>query len=250
MPSIFDIETLIEAYTQGYFPMAEDDGLIYWHNPDPRAIIPFKNRVLPKSLKKYIQKHNIHFTVDQDFEKVIRMCGNTRKETWINDELIKLYSKLHRLNLAHSIETRINGELVGGLYGVSIGAAFFGESMFSTISNGSKAAFYLLLDILSSSGFMLLDAQYINSHTEMLGAIEIPKSYYLEILSQAINLGVDFRCNSDFYSPLCTFAGNLVKNQNSNHDNIHNNENLSQSKYDVLFDGSTFEREESYPSSY
>lgn len=250
MPSIFDIETLIGAYTQGYFPMAEDDGLIYWHNPDPRAIIPFKNRVLPKSLKKYIQKHNIHFTVDQDFEKVIRMCGNTRKETWINEELIKLYSKLHRLNLAHSIETRINGELVGGLYGVSIGAAFFGESMFSTISNGSKAAFYLLLDILSSSGFLLLDAQYINSHTEMLGAIEIPKSHYLEILTQAINLAVDFRCKSDFYSPICSFGNHTDINQNSSHNEAIEHERINQEKYDVLFDGSTFEREESYPSSY
>ncbi|MFW5663323.1 MAG: leucyl/phenylalanyl-tRNA--protein transferase, partial [Bacteroidota bacterium] len=146
---------------------------------------------LPRSLKQSIKKYNFRFTVNNAFEEVISACAD-REETWISDEIIENYLKLHHMGHAHSVETYIDDELAGGLYGVSLGGAFFGESMFNNISDASKAAFYHLVKRLKLKGFILLDSQYINEHTKMLGAIEVPRDFYLKQLTRALTLPVDF----------------------------------------------------------
>lgn len=166
--------------------MAESsDGPIYWHSPDPRAIIPFENRKVPRSIKRTIDKEHFHFTLNADFEFVIRACS-VRDTTWINEEIIEVYTQIHKMGFAHSVETWKDGEIVGGLYGVCIGKAFFGESMFANISGASKAAFFYLLNYLEINKFQLLDTQFMNEHTEMLGAIEIPRDFYLKLLDYAL----------------------------------------------------------------
>jgi leucyl/phenylalanyl-tRNA--protein transferase len=190
--NIIPPQVLLMAYQEGYFPMAESrDGPIYWHFADPRAIIPL-NKVKPhKSVRQTIRRENLTFKRDADFETVIRKCA-ARNETWISDDIIDSYINLHHSGYAHSIETYKDGKLVGGLYGVAIGGAFFGESMFSEISNASKAAFFYLCYHLNKHKFALLDSQYINEHTKLLGAIEIPGSYYLNVLKRAIRIPVTF----------------------------------------------------------
>lgn len=186
MEEKLNVDVLISAYTQGFFPMADWDG-IYWHSPDPRAIIPLQNVPdKPKSLVKFEKKHNFSFTKNHDFKYVVEKCSE-RKDTWISEEIIKSFSELNQIGLAHSIETWENGEIVGGLYGVCIGAAFFGESMFNTVDNAAKSAYYYLIDILKTNNFMLLDSQYINPFTQKLGAVEIPRKEYLEHLTTAIS---------------------------------------------------------------
>lgn len=167
------------------------DGNIYWHSPDPRAIFPLEKIKTPRSIKQFISKNNFSFTINKDFKKVITLCAD-RDDTWISDEIIAAFVQLHNLGYAHSVETWIDTELVGGLYGVSIGAAFFGESMFNHIPNASKSAFYYLVNYIKSRNFILLDTQYINHHTAMLGAIEIPRIQYLKILRKAIEIPVNF----------------------------------------------------------
>ena len=168
--------------------MAESkDGDIYWHSPDPRAIFPFTALKIPRCLRQSIRKNNFTFTVNNDFTKVIEACSD-REDTWISENVIELYRDLHKQGYAHSVETRSNGKLVGGLYGVAIGGAFFGESMFMKTTDSSKAAFYFLIERLKSRRFVLLDSQYLNRHTENLGAVEIPKGLYLGMLSEAIEL--------------------------------------------------------------
>jgi leucyl/phenylalanyl-tRNA--protein transferase len=142
-------------------------------------------------LKQAIRKENFTFRIDSAFEDVIVNCSQ-RADTWINEEIIFAYTSLYNLGYAHSVETYKNEDLVGGLYGVSIGGAFFGESMFSSVSNASKAAFYHLVDHLKNKKFILLDSQYLNDHTASLGAIEIRKIQYLNMLNIAVNLPVSF----------------------------------------------------------
>jgi leucyl/phenylalanyl-tRNA--protein transferase len=185
-------EILINTYINGMFPMADpEDGELYWHTPDPRAIIPLERVKMPRSLKQAIRKENFTFRIDSAFEDVIVNCSQ-RADTWINEEIIFAYTSLYNLGYAHSVETYKNEDLVGGLYGVSIGGAFFGESMFSSVSNASKAAFYHLVDHLKNKKFILLDSQYLNDHTASLGAIEIRKIQYLNMLNIAVNLPVSF----------------------------------------------------------
>ncbi len=185
-------EILIEAYSEGYFPMAEScNGDIYWHSPDPRAIIPFNDVKIPRTVKQRIKRENWDFHFNTSFERVIRLCSD-REETWINEEIIQTYTELHYYGYAHSIETWGGHKLVGGLYGVTIGGAFFGESMFNLVSDASKAAFYALIERLKERNFVLLDSQYINPHTKMLGAIELPRIYYLQLLKKAIKLPCKF----------------------------------------------------------
>ena len=185
-------EQLLNAYSTGFFPMAdEDDGEIWWHSPDPRAIIPISKLSAPRSVLQSIRKQNFQFKISQNFEAVVIACSN-RDSTWINDEIIEAYIKLNREGWAHSVETYSDGELAGGLYGVVIGGAFFGESMFTIINNASKAAFFHLVSHLKKQGFALLDSQYINDHTKMLGAVEIPKYMYMKLLDFAINLNCNF----------------------------------------------------------
>ncbi len=142
-------------------------------------------------MRQVLRKHEFTFTVDAKFSEVILECS-LRDETWISQEIIDSYQALHNLRLAHSVETWKNGELAGGLYGVALGGAFFGESMFSKVSNASKAAFYFLAYKLIENGFILLDSQYLNDFTASLGAIEIPQKLYLGILNNALQMPVKF----------------------------------------------------------
>lgn len=183
---IIEANVLIAAYSNGFFPMADSaTGPIHWYSPDPRAIIPIYSVKHSHSVRQLLKKGTFEIRKDQNFEHVIMQCAN-RPETWINNTIVNSYINLHRLGYAHSIEAYQDGTLVGGLYGVTIGAAFFGESMFSLVSNASKVAFYHLVEHLKGKGFVLLDSQFINPHTRMLGAIEIPRSQYLKILKIAI----------------------------------------------------------------
>jgi len=183
---------LLNAYCQGYFPMADEQtGEINWFSPELRAIFEIEKIKPPKSLLKYLAKNPMRCTINNNFEAIIHFCSD-RKTTWISKEMIKMYCKLHKLGFAHSVETWQNGKIVGGLYGVSIGGAFFGESMFNTVSNASKLAFYFLIKHLKSKNFSLLDSQFINDFTKQLGAIEIPRKDYLEKLELAINQECSF----------------------------------------------------------
>ena len=189
---IIPTETLISAYSQGFFPMAEpEDGEIYWHSPIHRAVIPLDRTKLPRTIQRLFNNKEFEFTINHDFERVILECSN-RQVTWISDEIINSYLALHKQNFAHSVEAWKGGVLAGGLYGVAIGGAFFGESMFTMAANASKSAFYYLKEHLINRGFLLLDSQYLNPHTQSLGAIEIHKSDYLTLLKKAISLNCKF----------------------------------------------------------
>jgi len=187
-------EQLIYAYASGYFPMGDEADEIRWYNPDPRAIIPIESYAPAKSLRPILNKGTFDCRINQAFEQVMRHCSQPRSVDdgiWISDEIIQAYTELHRLGLAHSVEVYIDGKLVGGLYGVCLGGAFFGESMFSLVSNASKVAFHHLLVRLRDRGFALLDTQFINDHVQRLGAIEIPQAEYLNRLQKAL----DKKCN-------------------------------------------------------
>ncbi len=189
-------EALIYAYTSGVFPMAEADGTLYWYRPDPRAIIPIDTYKPSKSLKPILNRGQFEIRIDTQFETVIRACAAPRsyeKETWISEEIIQAYVDLHQLGFAHSVETYENGNLVGGLYGVHIGSAFFGESMFMTVSNASKVAFHYLIEILRVNKFNLLDTQFINDNVLRYGAIEIKRSQYERRLSRALMQASEFK---------------------------------------------------------
>lgn len=189
---ILNSDILLSAYSQGVFPMADSfDGDIYWHSPDPRAVFPLANLKISRSTRQLLLKDIYHYSIDQQFEAVVRHCGD-REETWINEEIISEYTKLHQLGYAHSVEVWRGDKLVGGLYGVHIGGGFFGESMFGLEPNVSKLSFCILCRILIENGFILLDSQYINDFTESLGAIEIPRKQYIEILDKALDLDCNF----------------------------------------------------------
>jgi leucyl/phenylalanyl-tRNA--protein transferase len=191
--AILTPELILLAYRQGFFPMAESsDGEIYWHFPERRAIFPIYDIKVPRTIRK-IQKQFIYsYDIDRNFEAVISNCAN-REETWINDEIIMLYTELFYMGFAHSVEVYKNNQLVGGLYGVAIGGAFFGESMFNLEPNTAKLAFYELIKILQNNKFSLLDSQYLNPFTHSLGAIEISKEDYLQMLKNALLLDCSFK---------------------------------------------------------
>ncbi|TAE20728.1 MAG: leucyl/phenylalanyl-tRNA--protein transferase [Candidatus Kapaibacterium sp.] len=184
-------DLLVMAYQQGYFPMAEADGEIYWHSPDPRAIIPLDGVNISHSLRKAVRKNPFTLRIDTAFHDVMIACSQ-REETWISDEVIDSYTRLHQMGLAHSVEAWDGGVLVGGLYGVSMGGAFFGESMFAHRTDASKLAFVALVEHLRARHFLLLDSQYLNPHIESLGGIEIPRGEYLHRLELALHLPVSF----------------------------------------------------------
>lgn len=193
MPLTITPEMVKNAYEVGYFPMAESyNGRIYWHSPDPRAIFPLGRLKPPKSLSKKLRHGEFQFTVNEEFHQVIVSCS-LREDTWINDSIIDIYAELHDEGIAHSVETWHDGQLVGGLYGIALGGAFFGESMFNTISDAAKAAFYFLVQRLRERNFILLDSQYLNPFTAQLGAIEINRNKYMKILHKAINLPISFQ---------------------------------------------------------
>ena len=189
-------EALIYAYTSGVFPMAERDGTIYWYRPDPRAIIPIDTYKPAKSLKPILNRGQFEIRIDTQFEAVMRACAAPRvyeEETWISEEIIQAYVELFNMGFAHSVETYEDGKLVGGLYGVHIGSAFFGESMFMLVSNASKVAFHYLIEILRANEFKLLDTQFMNDNVQRYGAIEIKRAEYERRLSRALLRASEFK---------------------------------------------------------
>lgn len=182
-------DDLIYGYINGIFPMADSDGMLYWYEPDPRAIIPIETYKPAKSLRPVLNKNQFEVRIDADFEQVMRNCAMPRSDadsSWISEEIVQAYTNLHRMGLAHSVETYTEGRLVGGLYGVSLGGAFFGESMFYHVPNASKVAFHHLIMLLRQQQYDLLDTQFMNDNVLRFGAIEIPKSEYLSLLNRAI----------------------------------------------------------------
>ena len=185
-------EILLRAYAEGLFPMAErrGDPTLYWVSPEKRGVIPLGNFHIPQRLARTVRSGRFTVTSDQAFRDVMLACatpGPGREESWINDEILRLYTALHAGGHAHSIECWQNGALVGGLYGVKLGAAFFGESMFSRQRDASKVALVHLVDALRRGGFTLLDTQFITTHLTQFGAVEIPRPQYLSLLNQALN---------------------------------------------------------------
>ncbi len=185
------VNVLLGAYSIGYFPMADSDGRISWYSPDPRTIIPFEEAVVPRSTRQLVRKKIFTVRMNTCFEDVIGGCAN-RDETWINGEIVESYTELHRLGYAHSVESYDSEGLEGGLYGVALGSAFFGESMFSLKSGASKVALAFLIEHLKKQGFTLLDTQYITPHLRMFGAKEIARAGYIKLLRQAIRTEAQF----------------------------------------------------------
>ena len=180
------VERLTKAYQNGIFPWYEDGQPILWWSPNPRSVIfPDQIRV-SRSLRKTLRKNRFQITLDKDFEQVIRACSGPRtgsQGTWITPEMINAYVELHRKGLAHSVETWLDGKLVGGLYGISLGKVFFGESMFSWESDASKVAFAHLCRQLHAWQFGLIDCQVPNEHIKSLGSVEIPLAEFKKLLS-------------------------------------------------------------------
>jgi leucyl/phenylalanyl-tRNA--protein transferase len=184
-------DTLLCAYSVGIFPMANDrhDREIFWVEPRRRGILPLDDFHVPKSLKKVLKRGTYDVTVDRDFEGVIRACAEptpARPRTWLNDDLIEAYCDLHAAGHAHSVEAWEGDDLAGGLYGVSMGAAFFGESMFSRRPDASKVALVRLVERLTGGGFILLDSQFMTDHLRQFGGIEIDRGLYRRLLRQAL----------------------------------------------------------------
>lgn len=187
-------ELLVSAYSGGWFPMAVDEGEIRWYSPDPRGIIPFEAFHVPSRLARVIRSGRFRIEIDRDLPSVIRACANASRSdddpgTWIDGEIFASYVALHERGLAHSVEAWEGEQLAGGLYGVALGGAFFGESMFHRVTDASKVALAALVARLQARGFTLLDVQWVTPHLERFGAIEIPRHEYLELLQEA--LGVD-----------------------------------------------------------
>jgi leucyl/phenylalanyl-tRNA---protein transferase len=180
-------ELLLEGYRLGVFPMAMEDGTIEWFSPDPRAILPIEDFHLPHALRRLLRKGAFETTIDNRFSEVIAACA-ARKDTWINPEIIESYVWLHQLGHAHSVEAWVKGKLAGGLYGVAIGGAFFGESMFHRVTDASKIALVALVEHLRTRKFALLDTQWLTPHLKQFGGIEISRNHYLRLLRRAVEL--------------------------------------------------------------
>ena len=186
---------LINAYAQGIFPMAHEDGEIYWYDPDPRAILPLETFHIPRSLARTLRQGGFQVRFDTAFREVITACAEPapgRELTWINDAIIESYCELHALGFAHSVETWIEGKLAGGLYGVSLTGLFAGESMFSRTTDSSKIALVYLVEHLRRQGFVLLDVQFMTPHLRRFGVIEISRRQYKKRLEQALRAWVRF----------------------------------------------------------
>ena len=190
---MIDPAVLVRAYGQGIFPMAMEDGEIGWFSPDPRGVLPLDTFHVPSRLVRTARSGRFDVRFDTAFEETMRACAADRGEgTWISDEILESYVALHRLGLAHSVEVWEGTVLVGGLYGVHLGGAFFGESMFHRARDASKVALVALVDRLRRQGFTLLDIQWVTSHLTQFGAVEIPRRAYLRQLAAAVALTREF----------------------------------------------------------
>jgi len=184
-------ELVLQAYAAGIFPMAEsaEDPELFWVDPLRRGILPLDAFHLPRRLARTLRSDRFEITCDRDFAAVIAGCAEPTAErplTWINAEIVALYSTLHRQGFAHSVEARLDGAVVGGLYGVSLGGVFFGESMFSKVKDASKIALAHLVARLKRGGFRLLDTQFVTEHLARFGAIEISRARYRRMLAAAL----------------------------------------------------------------
>lgn len=202
MQTVLTTELLLEAYRQGIFPMAQsgNSDRVHWICPEMRGQLSIKEMHIPRKLARAVRQSQIRgmpyeVRIDHDFESVIRACAEVRAgrgETWINDQIIRAYCDLHEKGYAHSVECWQEGRLVGGLYGLALGRAFFGESMFSYKSDASKVALVHLAARLWRGGYSLLDTQFVNAHLEQFGVYEIPCAAYMELLGQALAGEGDF----------------------------------------------------------
>jgi leucyl/phenylalanyl-tRNA---protein transferase len=190
---------LVQAYSRGLFPMAEsrDDSQLFWVDPEERGVLPIEGFHVPKRLRRTVRQDRFRITHDLAFEQVITACSELdhrrgRFDSWINVEIVRAYAELFRLGHAHSIECWQEGKIVGGLYGVSIGAAFFGESMFSAATDASKVALVHLVARLRAGGYILLDSQFVNDHLKQFHIESVPKPEYLKRLQAALPLVADF----------------------------------------------------------
>ncbi|WOI54585.1 leucyl/phenylalanyl-tRNA--protein transferase [Parvularcula sp. LCG005] len=196
-------ELLLQAYQIGYFPMADDATAdeIYWVHPELRGVIPLDRFHISKSLRKTVRQDRYIVTSDTDFRTVMQRCAEPqagRRVTWINEQILEAYTGLFELGFAHSVETRTeDGTLVGGLYGVSIGGAFFGESMFSRATDASKVALVHLVAKLRAGGYRLLDTQFQNDHLVQFGTMEVPADDYQILLADAVQTEADFAALPD-----------------------------------------------------
>jgi len=186
---------LLDAYASGWFPMAVAPGVIRWYSPDPRGIVPLESFHVPRRLARTLRQQRFDVRVDTAFRGVITACSQRVDDegNWIDDEILESYCALHAAGHAHSVEAWQDGALVGGLYGVSLGGAFFGESMFHLVADASKAALVSLVDRLRAGGFTLLDTQWVTGHLAQFGAIEIPRRRYLRLLDDAMRTAAVFR---------------------------------------------------------
>lgn len=187
-------EMLIRAYSMGIFPMGDSDNPkrgIRWYGPDPRCILDLDDFHLPRRLARTCRQGKFRLTVNKAWSDVIKACA-TRETTWITEEIFEAYTELHRHGLAHSVEAWQGETLAGGLYGVSLGGAFMGESMFHTVTDASKVALVYLVHRLKDRGFVLLDCQFMTEHLQIFGARDIPQSEYLSRLSHALSLPCRF----------------------------------------------------------
>jgi leucyl/phenylalanyl-tRNA--protein transferase len=185
-------ELVLAAYARGLFPMAErrDDPHLYWVSPEQRGVIPLDSFHVPHRLARTVRSGKFTVTSDRAFTQVMQGCAAPtagREDSWINDEIVRLYTALAASGHAHSVECWQDGALVGGLYGVKLGAVFFGESMFSKVTDASKVALVALVKNLRRGGFLLLDTQFITTHLARFGAMEIPRDRYLTLLERALS---------------------------------------------------------------
>ena len=187
-------DALLSAYASGWFPMAVSPGEIRWYSPDPRGIIPLDDFRVSSRLARALRTRAFEIRIDTSFRAVIEGCAARRDEdgNWIDAEIIDSYCALHEHGHAHSVETWKEGALVGGLYGVALGGAFFGESMFHRVTDASKAALVALVERLRARNFTLLDTQWVTEHLLQFGAIEIPRRRYLRLLDQALSVDASF----------------------------------------------------------
>jgi leucyl/phenylalanyl-tRNA--protein transferase len=184
---------VLQAYQQGWFPMGDDkSSCIEWYSPDPRGIIPLDTFHMPARLQRVIRQERFSIRVDTAFDEVIRSCAD-RGETWITSEIVEIYCELHRLGFAHSVEAWQGDDLAGGLYGVGLRGAFFGESMFHRATDASKVALAALVARLRARGYVLLDTQWVTPHLLQFGALEVPRLRYLRMLTHALDRACTFR---------------------------------------------------------